>query len=209
MEAQSFIVYKTNFINIDTQVSFIDDLRNTNIFHGGLGLLTYNGLKKPTFNAYQLLNKLQGEIISTGNKHIITKNSNIIRILIHNYDENNAQLYRKQKALLCNQSYLSFKNIISYNFKRLITLSLKVDSGKYRVRVKTLNENSGCIFSQWISMGSPFKMDEEELNFLKSRENIDIKISLTSITNYLTIEEVLLNNEIKLIEIEKIPPAIS
>jgi len=199
----------TNFRDIDTQVSFIDDLRNTNIFHGGLGLLTYNGLKKPTYNAYQFLNKLQGDIVSIGNKHMITKKGNLIKVLIHNYDENNAQLYQKQKSLLCNQSYQSLKNIISSTFVRLITMSLKVEPGQYRIRTKTLNENSGCIFSQWIEMGSPLKMNKEELNFLKSRENLDIKIKKVNVTDYLTIEEVLSNNEIKFIEIEIIPPSIN
>jgi len=194
----------TNFNNIDTQVSFIDDLRNTKIFHGGLGLLTYNGLKKPIYNAYHLLNNLRGDVISRGDKHIVTQNNNIIRVLIHNYDEEAAKMYRKQKNLLSNQSYQSFKSIIDQNSSRLVTMSLKLDSGLYRIRSNTLNDKNGCIFTQWFTMGSPSKMNKEEFDYLKSKEYMKIEIATTEVVDSLIIEELLNSNEIKLLEIQKL-----
>jgi len=194
----------TNFRKIDTQVSFIDDLRNMNIFHGGLGLLTYNGLKKPVYNAFQLLSKLQGKILSSGPSHMITEDNNKIHILLYNYDKESSQLYMDQKKILSNQSYLAFKNNFANNSKSLINVSLKMESGKYRIRTKTLSEDSGCIYTQWVTMGSPTNLNKEDMKFLKARENIDIKISVTDVKDYLVIEEVVRHNEVKLVEVERV-----
>lgn len=58
-------------------------LRNQE-FHGGIGLITYNGICKPAYMAMKIINRIQGEIISINENGMVTKSGDRIWILAHN-----------------------------------------------------------------------------------------------------------------------------
>lgn len=107
-----------NFLNahlgFDTHVNFIDNLKTTKLFHGGQGLLTYNCLKKPLYNAYYLLSKLKGHVISKGSFHCAVKNEQHIIILLYNNLEpiddslQNIEYYEQSKRLANKKHMLTF-----------------------------------------------------------------------------------------------------
>ena len=58
---------------------------DNNLFHGGLGLFTYNGIKKPGYYAYYLLSKLGKEKIAQGDGYFITRSDNGYQIFLYYY----------------------------------------------------------------------------------------------------------------------------
>ncbi len=186
-----------NLNGVDTQVSFIDDIKNTKVFNGGSGLLTYNGLKKPIYNAYYLLNNLNGDLINKGPSHFVVRDKNKLFILLYNFCE---KIDNEDK----NIDYYERKKEIEKEKCKLITLKLNLDKGKYKIKTYTLNQNHGSIFDSWINMGAPEDLNVEDLEYLKSKENIMLNISVINIHDKLIIKEPLSRDEIKLIEIYRI-----
>lgn len=55
-------------------------------FHGGFGMITMQGVKKPSFHAYRLLHTLGKEEIARGEEYIVTKTTEgKVSALIYNY----------------------------------------------------------------------------------------------------------------------------
>ncbi|WBW97467.1 GH39 family glycosyl hydrolase [Oceanirhabdus sp. W0125-5] len=186
-----------DFQDANRQVSFIDNLKSSKMFYGGLGILTYNGLKKPIYNAYFLLSKLTGEIVAKDKNYIVLKQDNKLQILLYNSSEN------EDHYNLNFQQYLSAKEILVDKNKK-IKLNLDLDKGLYKFKYYTLCSERGSIFDAWTKIASPNILTEEDAQYLTYKEQLDINIKTLHINNTATIEEFLGNDTIKLIEIEGI-----
>lgn len=167
------------------------------LFHGSFGLLTYNGLKKASYNAYYLLNKLGNNIVAKDEGYIITKKSNSYQILLYNY----AYFDELSRFKLGTKENFSYKNTDNKDF--LLKL-MDIPQGNYNIRKTYLNENSGSIFDAWKKMGEPENIDDEVLDLLKSKEKMDLYIEKKEILNEYNISEELHIQTVVFIEIEKI-----
>lgn len=45
----------------------------TSLFHGGFGLLTHRGIRKPTFHLYAFMARLGGHVLARGEDHLVTR----------------------------------------------------------------------------------------------------------------------------------------
>ena len=142
---------------IGIDFSLIDAVsENGYILSGGCGLLTWNGIKKPWWHAYNLASKLKGSIVSKGPDHIITNNSGIITILTYN---------------MCGMppSYLQslttkqdlYEAIQNKGHVREHAFQLMNMFGKYKIITYTVNETS-CLFSKWAGLDYPEYLTLEE-----------------------------------------------
>ncbi|MDO5518238.1 MAG: helix-turn-helix domain-containing protein, partial [Clostridium sp.] len=91
---QSSYVAKNILENYDSLASFgywhisdfTEEVKTKNeLFHGGQGIFTYNGIKKPHYFAFKMLNSLGDRLIKKGNGFFITKQNDCIQILLYNY----------------------------------------------------------------------------------------------------------------------------
>lgn len=178
------------------QITFIDDLMSSKMFYGGLGVLTYNGFKKPTYNAYHLLTMLEGSIIKREQNYLILKKDNKLQILLYNssqiedYYELNSRQYRFVKESLQDRTIG-------------IELNLDVDKGKYKFKQYTISNERGCIFNAWFDIGALDVLYEEDFQYLAYKEQTDLSIKTIFIEHSLTIKEFIGSGTIKLIELEK------
>lgn len=185
-----------DYFMCDSQIDFIDDFTNMKIFKGEPSTLTYNGLRKPTFNAFFLLSKLNGYIVSSGNGYILTKNQDSYKLLLYNHkdiddysnklEENYDQLY---KDILLKTKYIDLK----------ITL----DNGRYMLKHYTLNKKNGSIYDEWLRMGKPIISGREIIRVLKSKEILRLKFEDEIIENEVHFKEFITLGSVKLIEINK------
>lgn len=198
----SYFIYNSlhTYKNVSRVVPFIDAMKGSKIFNGGDSLLTYNGLKKPIYNAYYLLNKLDGEIISQGDYYIAIKNNDRYYILLYYYNKDLGEIFNNQKNSL---TYNKFSEQINNSISTIIYLNLKLSEGEYMVRTQVMNEENGCIFSEWMNMGAPDKLSKEDVRFLRSKESMRIRISTINTRDSLHLESGVRQNEVKLIEIKK------
>lgn len=133
-------------------------------FHGGFGLINKDGLKKASYYAYYLLNKLGLFIIKQGKDYIVTKNNEDIQILAYNY------VYFDKLFLSGDTSALMDKNRYEiYEERSLKELEFKIKglSGKYKITKYELNREHGSVFDHWIKIGAPENMNKEEIEYLK------------------------------------------
>jgi xylan 1,4-beta-xylosidase len=57
-------------------------------FHGGFGMLTLQGVKKPVFHAYRMMNNLGEEELKRGEGYIFTRKGDQLSAVFYNYPEN-------------------------------------------------------------------------------------------------------------------------
>lgn len=136
------------------------------ILQGGTGLVSKNGMKKPSFYAFSFLEKLSENLVQKGNNFIITKNSNnSFTMICHNYKHlNNSYLLNYQE----NFSLQKLSTI--YENKNELTLSFSISNvlnGKYRVKSYTLNEKYGSVLNKWIELNADGHLRSDEISYLK------------------------------------------
>lgn len=137
--------------------SLIDAVsENGYILAGGIGLLTWNGIKKPWWHAYNLVSKLRGSIVSKGKDHIITNNSGIITILTYNTCGLPPAYLNSIKSI-----HELFDVIQNKGHIREHSFQLMNTFGKYKIITYTINEAS-CLFSKWANLGYPEYLTLEE-----------------------------------------------
>ena len=172
-----------------------------NMLHGGLGLYTVNGIRKPAFYAYKFLSKLGNEIILQNDGMIITKRDQDIIILLYNY-EHFSDLYASGDyfELSYHNRYIPFasnKNIV-FNIK------LKNVPGKsYHLRQSYVNRTSGSIYDAAENAGFYGLPDPETKDWLKYLSTPQLQLKYGNITDKeLSIEATISPLEIRLIEIK-------
>jgi xylan 1,4-beta-xylosidase len=179
--SSSFIYNSLNILrDVSTIVPLISKTNDGEIFNGIYSLLTYNGLKKPLYNAYYLLSLINGEVINEGDYYIIVKDNNRYYILLYYYSES-----------------------LVNNISKIIYLNLRLSKGKYTVTTYILNDDNGCIYNEWLHMGSPKSLSKIEYNFLTCKECMRIKTSTIDTNDSIHLQRSIKGNEINLIEITK------
>ncbi len=142
------------------------------IFHGGLGLLTVNGIRKPQFLAYQSLRQLCPEVLARGKGYIVTRSQDRISILLYNY-EHFSDIFANNKSLNVNKTtrYTPFSEQRRQPFSlRLSGLPLRPVSEAVEF---IIDREHGSAFDYWVKMGAPDggripALDQYRLEHLKA-----------------------------------------
>lgn len=170
------------------------------LFHGGFGLMTYNGIKKASYHAYYFLSRLGDELVFKKEDTIVTKRGEDYQILIFNYSHPN-KLYSSfdfSQLSLINR-YTVFEN----DTKKSYNLNLDGIQGEYTFKKQYVNRKQGSSFDAWVDIGAPSSIDEDTMRFLKGRAEPGIQIQKINIHNEFSLQTVLHPHEIQLIELKK------
>lgn len=159
---------------IGIDFSLIDAVsENGYILSGGCGLLTWNGIKKPWWHAYNLASKLKGSIVSKGPDHIITNNSGIITILTYNMCGMPPSYLQSLKSKQELYEAIQNKGHVREHAFQLMNMF-----GKYKIITYTVNETS-CLFSKWAGLDYPEYLTLEEETVLSQICHPEVKFSTT------------------------------
>src|SRR5699024_9553413 len=142
-------------------------------FHGGFGLINKDGLKKPSYYAYYLLNKLGNTIIEQRDGYIVTRNNEDIQILVYNF------AYFDKLFLSGDTSALDHKeryNIFEKVPSREINLDILGLNGNYKIRKYKLNQDNVSDYDEWVGLGAPENMTGEEIRYLEGISKPKISI---------------------------------
>lgn len=134
-------------------------------FHGGLGLYTYSGIKKPHYYTFRFLNKLGNRLIAKGNGYFITKLHRKIQIIAYNYEHFN-HLFAQGETfdMQFTERYTPF-NKLGVMELSLELCDLKTDL--CTVREHIVNQTFGSAFDEWIRMGAQ-PLSTNDIDYLKS-----------------------------------------
>ena len=133
-------------------------------FHGGFGLINMQGVSKPTYNAYRLLNTLGDMFIGKGSGYFATKDSeDKFALVLYNYPEEiktapQMSIYPDNNVAENTQKTGKMQKIeLHINGLRKNTVLI----------VETLDSNNGCVTTLWKEMGYPKMLSKDQAKLLK------------------------------------------
>lgn len=135
-------------------------------FHGGFGLLNYQGIRKPAFFAYKFLAQLGPEDLSTDDKQnwITRKPDGSVQALVWNYtpvetppNSNNQHFYREERPTRPAPS------------ARLVIRGLR--PGRYTLRVVRVGYHSNDAYTAYLHMGAPQQLTRAQVAALQQAAN--------------------------------------
>lgn len=135
-------------------------------FHGGFGLLNYQGIKKPAYYAYSFLNKLgETELANADSSSWVCKSGNgDLQLLFWDYT------YTHPGDTVLNQMYY----IRDLPSKSKGKLSVEVDNipvGSYTLEVYKVGYRVNDPYSEYFSMGRPKQLTKQQVETLKQKSN--------------------------------------
>jgi len=135
-------------------------------FHGGFGLLNYQGIKKPAYHAYSLLNRLgDTELINSDSSSWACKNKNgDLQLLLWDYT------YTHPGDSVLNQMYY----IRDLPSKSKGKLSVEIDNiprGSYTLEIYRVGYRINDPYSEYFSMGRPNQLTKQQVETLKQKSN--------------------------------------
>ena len=191
---------KLNSFGYWTLTDFIEELQpSKDEFHGGLGLFTANGIKKPHYYTFQLINRLGDKLIESGEGYFITRSSSSIRILLYNYEHFN-HLFASGEMfdMTFTERYTPFSQLGKMDVSLELT---DIGSKSCTIRETIVNQTSGSAFDEWVRMGAP-SLGVEDIEYLKRVSTPHCFVRHTQIDDgTLVVNAALEPLEVRLIEI--------
>ncbi|MGN7382401.1 GH39 family glycosyl hydrolase [Paenibacillus sp. SAFN-117] len=136
-------------------------------FYGGFGLVNRDGLRKPGYYAFQLLHQLGDRIVAQGDGYIATTSDDgRLRILLYHYVHVD-HLYASGdwSGLSETNRYSVFEERGDKAFR----ITIEGLAGRYKLTSYTLDREHGSVFDEWVQLGAPAAMTEEEIEYLRGR----------------------------------------
>ena len=134
------------------------------IFHGGWGLLNYQGIAKPAFHAYRFLNELGNELVYNEDGFVLTKQSQtgIFTGLFYNYPEG------VESAPISTGSRDKAEKTLNTGTPKLIKLNLTGLKPNSKFEIEIVDKDNAFALKSWQAMGSPEPPTREQTTELKA-----------------------------------------
>lgn len=169
------------------------------LFHGGMGLFTRNGIPKPVFYAMTMLARLEDTLVDSGEGWFITRSdSGKFSILLYNYEHCNPLSVDEGLGLTPTQR----DGIFPVHGPLSVSLTLTgLSAHTYRVKETVLNQEHGSAFDLWVSAGGLAPTPEEE-DWLRRAAVPALHISTRATENgQLPFSALLAPQEVRLVEL--------
>lgn len=170
-------------------------------FHGGFGLLTSNGIPKSGYRALQLLNRAGDRMLLNEDGIAVTscERKNKLGIYLYNCCEYKDEYrYQHTSEISYYKRYVVFKEKETIFFRIHIR---NMESGICTIHQYKMGPKAGSAYEEWIKMGAPENMTQEELEFLLTRTMPDYHTERISYNQELLISIQIEPHEIAYLEV--------
>lgn len=135
------------------------------LFHGGYGLFTYNGIPKSGYYAMVLLNRMGESLLARGENYCVTVKDDKIRIVLYNYCHYD-HLYQRKYASVGSpmDRYRIFENKGDLALRFRLT---HLEPGTYEIETYSVSQTEGSAFDAWLQMGAPPQLRPSRQDYLK------------------------------------------
>jgi len=132
-------------------------------FHGGFGLLNFQGLRKPSFYAYQFLNRLgDEELVSSDVDSWVCRNQRGVQVLFWNFTS--------PRTKESDQTY--FRRDLVPNEAGMVRVSISgLPPGSYQMKVYRVGYQINDVYSDYLKMGSPPTLDRTRVRELSEKND--------------------------------------
>ena len=135
------------------------------LMHGGEGLLTRDGIAKPSGFAFRFLKKLKPYFIDkTENCLLTTDRRNQYSLVCHNMKNLNYMYYLQSEETL--EWDKLWKNCDEWNPLTLKLCIKGVENGNYQMTIQKINEKSGSIQDIWADLEYIQDLSDSEIKYL-------------------------------------------
>ena len=142
---------------------FEESAAGDTIFHGGFGMINFQGIVKPTFHAYRFLNQLGKEEITRSPGIIATRDKDgLIQVLAYHYPE------ELREAPPMTNSSAAAEEILALGKPRQLEVEIRDLKPGTRLAVETLDVNHGFCLKAWKDLGSPEPPTREQAKALRT-----------------------------------------
>ena len=131
------------------------------IFHGGFGMINFQGLVKPSFHAYRMLNQLGDEKIYYKDPLFISRSSKTGKL--------SAIAFNYQKEY--EQTVPSMQNFTNYMNASSKTLDIVLEGLNPNAcfEIEVLDKMHGNVYDAYLNMGAPHSPNIREIEFLRQK----------------------------------------
>jgi xylan 1,4-beta-xylosidase len=132
-------------------------------FHGGFGLLNFQGLRKPAFYAYQFLNRLgDEELVSKDSDSWACRSARGVQVLFWNYTppvtkESNQKLF--------------IRDLPSKDVGQLRVMVAGLPSGTYQLNVFRVGYQVNDVYGDYLKLGLPSTLQRKQVSELAERND--------------------------------------
>ncbi|MBE5904732.1 MAG: helix-turn-helix domain-containing protein [Pseudobutyrivibrio sp.] len=172
------------------------------LLSGDAGLISRDGIKKPSFYAVEFLNRSYcNEICRNDNGIISTNGRGSYSIVCHNFKP------LSENYLDIEEDLIQIKDIEHY-IQDTEDLGMKcvlnnVQNGNYQIKIYYINPEYGSVQDMWKRLGLAESMESEEIQFIKQHANPNMEMQQVEVVdNRLEVEFNLKATEIRFIEIK-------
>ncbi len=133
-------------------------------FHGGFGMINFQGIVKPTFHAYRLLHALGDEMVRTSPGAIVTRDqaTGKLAALAYHYPEE-----VKVAVPTSTGSREVARRTLATGSATKLSIELSGMAPGSRVVIETLGHHSGNAMGAWAAMGEPDPLSREQAASLR------------------------------------------
>lgn len=131
------------------------------IFHGGFGMINFQGLVKPSFHAYRMLHQLGDEKIFYQDPVFVSRSSQTGKVsaLAFNYPAEYEEAVPSAK---------NFHNYMDATVKKLDLVLEGLKPGAV-FEIETLDKENGNVYDDYREMGAPHSPSRQEIAVLKEK----------------------------------------
>lgn len=131
------------------------------IFHGGFGMINFQGLVKPSFHAYRMLNQLGDEKIYYKDPLFISRSSKTGKLsaIAFNYPKEYEQTVPSM------QNFTNYMNASS----KTLDIVLEGLNPNACFEIEVLDKMHGNVYDVYLNMGAPHSPNIREIEFLRQK----------------------------------------
>jgi xylan 1,4-beta-xylosidase len=154
-----------------------------NEFHGGFGLLSMSGFKKPQYHAFRALFSLGEEMLSQGEDYIVARSpaSGEIQVLCWNY------VHYKESYAAGETGPLDFYERYNvFDVGRPLRFSIRLtgfSSGAYLAEKTVFNRSHGSVFDFWLKNGALGSLRSEQHEILRTQSLPKTGMEILEVSN--------------------------
>lgn len=147
------ISYLRPYDVLDRQVNLTNE-----VFFGYPGIVNDKGIRKPSFYAYYLLNKLGETLVAKGEGYIATRSEGEYQLLLYSHNEHIDNLIELKR-------FSKLRGLRNSTEKKY-SINLMQITSSTRITTYAIDEEVGSSYNYWMDMGKPKRLNKEEKEIL-------------------------------------------
>ena len=172
------------------------------VLNGDSGIISRDGIKKPSFYAFQFMGKLQPNIIKRDEYSIITTNGRgKYTIACHNFKKLSSKyVFSEEDQIKIDDLEWYMEDTDPLNLKFCLD---NIRNGSYQVKIYYMNKDNGSAQDIWRKMEYAKNLSKDEISYIQKRAMPSMEMRTVQVENgLLELENILMAQEIRLIEIQ-------